>query len=85
MKKIILIDDNKSNQREIYGATFVDNEEYEDCLVHKEHLNENGWILFEIGCDQGAAVSEMLDYAGFKEIRVIKDLARNDRVVIGRM
>ena len=51
----------------------------------KEHLNENGWILFEIGCDQGAAVSEMLDYAGFKEIRVIKDLARNDRVVIGRM
>ena len=51
----------------------------------KEHLNENGWILFEIGCDQGAAVSEMLDYAGFKDIRVIKDLARNDRVVIGRM
>lgn len=51
----------------------------------REHLKENGWILFEIGCDQGAAVSEMLDYAGFKEIRVIKDLARNDRVVIGRM
>ena len=39
MNKIILIDDNKSNQREIYGASFVDDEEYEDCLVHKEHLN----------------------------------------------
>lgn len=46
MKKIILIDDNKSNQREIYGATFVDNEEYEDCLVHKEHLNENSDFSF---------------------------------------
>lgn len=46
MKKIILIDDNKSNQREFYGATFVDNEEYEDCLVHKEHLNENSDFSF---------------------------------------
>ena len=46
MNKIILIDDNKSNQREIYGATFVDNEEYEDCLVHKERLNENSDFSF---------------------------------------
>ena len=46
MKKIILIDDNKSNQREFYGATFVDNEEYEDSLVHKEHLNENSDFSF---------------------------------------
>ena len=36
MNKIILIDDNKSNQREIYGATFVDNGEFGDCLIHKE-------------------------------------------------
>ena len=46
MNKIILIDDNKSNQREIYGATYVDNEEYEDCLVHKEQLNENSDFSF---------------------------------------
>lgn len=46
MNKIILIDDNKSNQREIYGAAFVDNEEYEDCLVHKEQLNENSDYSF---------------------------------------
>ncbi|MBQ5936394.1 MAG: response regulator transcription factor [Bacteroidaceae bacterium] len=46
MNKIILIDDNKSNQRAIYGASFVDNEEYEDCLVHKEHLNENSDYSF---------------------------------------
>ncbi len=46
MNKIILIDDNKSNQRESYGADFVDNEEYEDCLVHKEQLNENSDFSF---------------------------------------
>lgn len=51
----------------------------------KEFLKEEGWLLFEIGCEQGAAVSEMLENAGYKEVRVIKDLARNDRVVIGRL
>jgi len=39
MKQIILIDDNRQNQRAKYGAGFVDNEEYSDCLVHKEKLN----------------------------------------------
>ncbi len=51
-----------------------------DC---KEYLNENGTILFEIGHDQGDAVSEILRYAGFADVRVVKDLAGNDRVVIG--
>ncbi|MBR6262565.1 MAG: hypothetical protein IKR05_05045, partial [Prevotella sp.] len=46
MKKIILVDDNKSNQREFYGASFVDTEDYEDCLVHKEQLNENSDFSF---------------------------------------
>lgn len=51
----------------------------------KEYLNENGWLLFEIGHDQGDAVSAMMKDAGFKDVRVIKDLARNDRVVTGRL
>ena len=46
MNKIILIDDNKLNQREIYGASFVDIEEYEDCLSHVEQLNENSDFSF---------------------------------------
>lgn len=46
MNKIVLIDDNKSNQREIYGAAFVDDEEYNDCLIHKEELNENSDFSF---------------------------------------
>lgn len=51
----------------------------------KNYLNPNGIILFEIGCDQGADVFNMLIYAGYRNVRVIKDLARNDRVVIGEL
>lgn len=50
-----------------------------------EYLNPNGTILFEIGHDQGEAVSHMLRQNGFDDVRVIKDLAQNDRVVIGRL
>lgn len=50
-----------------------------------EYLNPNGTILFEIGHDQGEAVSDMLRQNGFDDVRVIKDLAQNDRVVIGRL
>ena len=46
MNKIILIDDNQSNLREIYGASFVDLEVYEDCLFHVEQLNENSDFSF---------------------------------------
>lgn len=49
----------------------------------RQYLKEDGKILFEIGHDQGQAVSEMLAYAGFADVRVVKDLAGNDRVVIG--
>lgn len=51
----------------------------------KSFLKENGKILFEIGNDQGQAVSDMLTYAGFRNVRVIKDLAHNDRVVVGML
>ena len=48
-----------------------------------EYLNEGGYLLFEIGHDQGVDVSELMTAAGFKNVRVIKDLAGNDRVVSG--
>ena len=47
------------------------------------YLNENGRLLFEIGHDQGDAVSTLMTEAGYKDVRVMKDLAGNDRVVIG--
>lgn len=51
----------------------------------KDYLNPDGRILFEIGYDQGEEVSALLREAGFQEIRVIKDLAQNDRVVTGML
>ena len=48
-----------------------------------EYLNPDGMLLFEIGHDQGEAVSNLMLNAGYKNVRVIKDLAGNDRVVIG--
>lgn len=51
----------------------------------KNYMKQDGYILFEIGCEQGDAVSTMMRLAGFSEVHVIKDLARNDRVVMGHL
>ena len=50
-----------------------------------EFLNPDGWLFFEIGYDQGKAVSDMMIEAGYSEVQVIKDLAGLDRVVIGKL
>lgn len=44
-------------------------------------LNKNGIIAFEIGYNQGEAVSSMM--SAFNNVQVIKDLCGNDRVVTG--
>lgn len=48
------------------------------------HLASGGWILFEIGCDQGEDVAGMLREAGYTDVCIVKDLAGLDRVVLGR-
>lgn len=48
------------------------------------HLKNGGYLMFEIGYDQGESVSKLMAQAGFQEIKVIKDLAGLDRVVIGK-
>ncbi len=45
------------------------------------YLTDGGRVYFEIGYDQGEAVSELLRKARFSKIRVIRDLAGLDRVV----
>ncbi len=45
------------------------------------YLTDRGRIYVEIGHDQGTQVSEILRDQGYQHIRVIKDLAGNDRVV----
>ena len=49
-----------------------------------EYLKPGGILAFEIGYNQGVPVRLMLQDAGYTEIRVVKDLAGLDRVVLGR-
>lgn len=47
-----------------------------------DHLNENGCLMMEIGFDQADDIKRMIKEEGrFGEVRVIKDLARLDRVI----
>ncbi len=50
----------------------------------RKFLNEDGYLLFEIGYDQGDDLREILVGAGYSEIQVLKDLAGLDRVVTAR-
>lgn len=44
-------------------------------------LKPGGWLLFEIGEDQGAVCRELLGTPGtFENIQIIKDLSKHDRV-----
>ena len=46
-------------------------------------LKENGVLAFEIGHDQGEDVSELMKESGFSNIKLLKDLAGLDRVLLG--
>ena len=48
------------------------------------HLVSGGRFYFEIGYNQGEAVSKLLTDKGYTDISVVKDLAGLDRVVKGR-
>lgn len=49
----------------------------------REYISIGGKLFFEIGYDQGNEVSALMEEAGFRYVKVIKDLAGNDRVVRG--
>lgn len=49
-----------------------------------KYLKPGGWLMYEIGCEQGADVSAIMQGEGFTEVAVKKDLAGLDRVVIGK-
>ena len=44
-----------------------------------------GWLVLEIGADQGAAVAEMLVAAGYEAVEIRPDLAGRDRVAVARL
>lgn len=49
-----------------------------------KYLKPGGWLMYEIGCEQGTDVSAIMQGEGFTEVTVKKDLAGLDRVVIGK-
>ncbi|MCQ4726764.1 peptide chain release factor N(5)-glutamine methyltransferase [Anaerotignum faecicola] len=50
----------------------------------RKYIRERGFLFFEIGYDQGESVPRLMKENGFDNIKVIKDLAGLDRVVLGR-
>ena len=47
-------------------------------------LKDGAVMLLEIGCSQAQAVSDLLKEHGYCDIKVVKDLAELDRVIICR-
>lgn len=57
-------------------------------IVNKapDHLKKNGYLVFEIGHDQGVSVAELMKRSGsFENIEISQDLAGNDRMVKGQL
>ena len=52
------------------------------CDISPTLLSKNGLLVFEIGYNQGQAVSDLMK-KDFENIEIIKDLCGNDRVVSG--
>lgn len=50
------------------------------------HMKKAGWLVLEIGHDQAAAVTKLLEDTGaFDKIEVYKDLANHDRTVVAQL
>lgn len=50
-----------------------------------EHLNRDGVLIMETGCEQADSVKEILMEAGFVGIRIIKDYCGLDRIVSAKV
>ncbi|MFY0617924.1 peptide chain release factor N(5)-glutamine methyltransferase [Shimia sp.] len=50
-----------------------------------EHLNPNGWLMVEIGWQQGPDVAALFNDAGLQNVAVKPDLDGRDRVVVGQL
>ena len=59
---------------------------YREIISHAdEWLATNGWIVLEIGHQQGDAVRELLAQNSFKQIEIRKDLAGRDRIALAKI
>ena len=51
----------------------------------KNHLNKNGYLLFEMGLGQSEEIKKLLENNGYKNIQIEKDLAEIDRVIVAQI
>ncbi len=51
----------------------------------RKFLKSNGYLCLEIGHDQGGRVAFLMEENGYRNVKVVKDLARNNRVVCGNL
>ena len=59
---------------------------YREIISHAdEWLATDGWIVLEIGHQQGDAVRELLAQNSFKRIEIRKDLAGRDRIALAKI
>lgn len=87
----ISINEKSTLQREVLNephlALFAENNGlffYEKIICEaKRYLKSDGMICFEIGYKQSKDIFEILMNQKFKNVRVVKDLSKNDRVIIG--
>lgn len=49
-----------------------------------EHLTPGGWLVVELGADQGPRAIELAHAAGLTSVAVLKDLAKLDRVLVAQ-
>jgi release factor glutamine methyltransferase len=54
------------------------------CSQSVDYLADGGWRLLEHGFDQGAAVRELLERAGFNSVETRPDLNGCERITLGR-
>jgi release factor glutamine methyltransferase len=47
------------------------------------HLSQSGWLVLEIGADQGSAVRKLYEDSAFTGIEIRQDLAGHDRIALG--
>ena len=52
------------------------------CTQSVDYLNRGGWLLLEHGFDQGAAVRELLEQAGFASVETRRDLNGLERLTL---
>jgi release factor glutamine methyltransferase len=73
---------------EPHGALFAGADGLDDIRVlvtgAPARLADGGWLVLEIGADQGGAVMTLLREHGYGDVEVQPDLAGRDRIALGR-